>query len=95
MSYLRLVRFTLSDEGRLQAKAMADDLIPAIKEQPGCMSATFFGGGDDGEAGLTVLWDSQEHADAAAAVISPRLQKHLSGNISAPPDARLFPVIAS
>jgi quinol monooxygenase YgiN len=93
--YLRLVRFTLSQEGRPKASAMATDLIPAIKQQPGCISATFFGGGDDGESGLCVLWDSQEHADAAAAVISPRLQQHLVGNVSGQPEMRLFPVIAS
>ena len=45
--------------------------------------------------GLAVLWDTQEHADAASAVIRPKLDQHLSGNVSAPPDARLFPVLAS
>ncbi|HSP54669.1 MAG TPA: hypothetical protein VLS25_03695 [Dehalococcoidia bacterium] len=74
---------------------MAADLIPAIKQQPGCMSAVFFGGGDDGESGICVLWDSQEHAAAAAAVISPKLEQHLAGNVMRQPDRRLFPVIAS
>ena len=92
--YLRLVRFTLSAAGRATAQAMADDLTPAIKQQPGCQSAIFFAG-EDGEGGLAVLWDSQEHADAAAAVISPRLEQHLAGNVSGPPDRRLFPVLAS
>ena len=93
--YLRLVRFTLSEGSRSRAQAMADDLIPAIKQQPGCMSAMFFGGGEDGESGICVVWDSQEHADAAATVISPKLEQHLAGNVSGPPDRRLFPVLAS
>ena len=93
--YLRLVRFTLSEGNRSGAQAIADDLIPAIKQQPGCMSATFFGGGEDGEGGLCVLWDSQQHADAAAAIISPRLQQHLAGKVSGQPEIRLFPVLAS
>ncbi len=93
--YLRLVRFTLSEGSRSQAEAMANDLIPAIKQQPGCMSAAFFGGGEDGDSGLCVIWDSQEHADAASAVISPRLQQHIAGKISGEFDARLFPIIAS
>lgn len=92
--FLRLVRFTLSPEGRGRARAMADELIPAIKQQPGCKSAVFFGG-DDGECGICVLWDSQAHADTASAVIRPRLDAHLSGAVSAPPDVRLFPVLAS
>ncbi len=93
--YLRLVRFTFSEGNTSKAQAMADDLIPAIKQQPGCASASFFGGGEDGEGGICVFWDSQENADAAAAIISPRLQQHLAGNISGEFDARLFPVIAS
>ena len=93
--YLRLVRFSLSEEVGSKAQSMADDLIGAIKQQPGCLSAVFYGGGTDGETGLCVLWDTQEHADAAAEVISPRLEAHLSGNVVAPPERRLFPVIAS
>ena len=93
--YLRLVRFTLSEGSRSGAQAMAADLIPAIKQQPGCVSAMFFGGGEDGESGICVVWDSQEHADAAAAVIGPKLEQHLAGKVSGPPERRLFPVIAS
>ena len=92
--YLRLVRFTLSEAGRSRAQAMADDLISNIKQQPGCQSAAFFGA-EDGSSGLVVVWDTQEHADAASAVIRPKLDQHLSGNVSAPPDVRLFPVLAS
>ena len=93
--FLRLVRFSLSEGNRSGAQAIASDVIPAIKQQPGCQSAAFFGGGEDGECGLSVLWDSQEHADAAAAIISPRLQQHLAEKVSGPPDIRLFPVLAS
>ena len=93
--YLRLVRFTLTEGNRSGAQAIAGDLIPAIKQQPGCQSAVYFGGGEDGECGLCVLWDSEEHANAAAAVIRPRLDEHLAGKVGGPPDARLFPVLAS
>jgi hypothetical protein len=90
--FLRLVRFTLTDAAR--AQAMAYDLIPRIKPQPGCAHAVCFGE-SDGASGIAVLWDSQQHADAAAAVIRPMLEQHLSGNVAGPPDARLFPVLAS
>ena len=93
--FLRLVRFTLAEGSRSKAQAMANDLVSAIKQQQGCMGATFFGGGEDGDSGLCVLWDSQEHADAAAAVISPRLQQHLIGSVQGQPEVRLFPVLAS
>jgi quinol monooxygenase YgiN len=91
---LRLVRFTLSEAGRSQAQAMANDLIPPIKQNPGCISAAFFSA-EDGESGLCVLWDSQEHADAAAAGIGPRLQSHLAANATGQAEIRLFPVLAS
>jgi hypothetical protein len=91
--YMRLVRFALQDGKQSLAKEIAADLIPAIKSQPGCESAVFFGGEGDGECGLAVLWDTEEHANAAAAMISPRLEQHLAGNLKAPPDRRLFPVL--
>ena len=93
--FLRLVQFTLSEDGRSQAQSMADDLIPAIKQQAGCVHAAFFGGGPDGESGLCVFWDSQESANSAAAVISPRLEQHLQGKVAAAPVRRLLPVLAS
>jgi hypothetical protein len=92
--FLRLVQFTLSDGNRSYASAMANDLIPKIKQQPGCQSASFFGGGADGVSGLCVLWDSEEHAAAAAGVISPQLQQHLAGRVSSQPAMNLYPIIA-
>jgi len=92
--FLRLVRFTLAASACSQAQAMAEDLIPAIKQQPGCLSAVFYGGGADGESGVCVLWASQEHAKAAASVIGPRLEAHLAGNVVAPPERDFFPVLA-
>jgi len=95
MAFMRLVRFTLAPSKASIAQAMADDLIPAIKAQPGCADATFFGGAEDGECGLVVHWGTQAQADAASAVIGSRLAKHLEGNITGAPEMHLFPVIAS
>ena len=92
---LRLVRFTLDQQSRSQAQTLANDLITAIKQQPGCLSAVFFGGGNDGDCGMCVLWDSQTHADAAYAIMNPRLQALLAGKVAAPSDIRNFPVLAN
>jgi heme-degrading monooxygenase HmoA len=92
--FLRLVRFTFSAGNQSHAVAMANDLIPKIKQQPGCKGASFFRGGEDGVSGLCVLWDSEEHAAAAAGVISPQLQQHLTGQVIGQPSMDLFPVIA-
>jgi hypothetical protein len=91
--YARLVRFSLGTGRRGVAEAIAGDLAPQITSQPGCRGVTVFGDDSDGEYGIFVLWDSQAHAAAAASIIRPILDKHLSGNVQAPPEARLFEVI--
>jgi hypothetical protein len=92
--YARLVRFSLGSGGRAVAQALADDLAPRISSQPGCGGVTVFGDDVDGEYGIFVLWDSEADAGAAAGVIRPILDRHLSGNVQAPPDARLFEVLS-
>lgn len=92
--FVRLVQFTLSPKGRSQAQSMADELVSLIKQQPGCQSAVFYSD-TGGVSGLFVLWDSQQHADAAAEIVSPRLEAHLAGNVIAPVERRLLPVLAN
>jgi quinol monooxygenase YgiN len=93
--YARLVRFSCNPGEHGAAHALADDVVPLIAKQPGCESVMVFGDDSDGEFGLFVLWDTQPHADAAAAIVRPKLDEHLAGHLKSPPDARLFEVIAS
>ncbi len=91
--FVRLVMFNLGTGKRAIADSLASDLGPQIRGLAGCQSATFFGDDSDGQYGIYVLWESQEEADAAAAVIAPQLQKHLAGNVTEPPSRRLYQVI--
>jgi hypothetical protein len=93
--FARLVRFTLGSGSESKAQDLADELAPLIAKQPGCHAVTVFGDENDGEYGLYVLWDTQEHADAAAGVVRPQLDKHLAGSVTAPPETRLFKVLRS
>lgn len=93
--FTRLVRFRLVPGSDTSAQELADELVPLIAGQPGCQAVTVFGDLGDGEYGIYVLWDTQDHADAAAAVVRPQLDKHLAGSIAAPPEARLFSVLSS
>ncbi len=93
--YVRLVRFSFGPGKRSEAQALADDLGPRISALAGCSGVTVFGNESDGEYGLFVLWDSQASADAAAAVIGPRLSEHLEGNLIDGPDIRLFEVLSA
>ena len=90
---VRLVRFTFGPGKHAEAQSLAKELVPAIRALKGCSNATFFGDDADGSYGLFVLWASQGDADAAAAVIGPKLQAGLAGNVKEPPDIRLFEVI--
>ena len=91
--FVRLVRFAFGPGKHSAAEDLASALVPAISDQKGCSKVAFFGDAADGEYGLVVLWESKEDAEAAAAVIGPRLQQGLAGNAQGPPDIRLFEVI--
>jgi quinol monooxygenase YgiN len=93
--YARLVRFALQEGKESVAPDLARDLVPAISQQPGCQAVSCFGDADSGQYYLYVLWSSEEEAHAAARVISPQLERHLVGNVAAPPERHLFPVLAS
>ena len=93
--FARLVRFKLVPGSEAKAQELADELAALIADQPGCQAVTIFGDHGDGEYGIYVLWDTQEHADAAAGLVRPQLDKHLAGSVTAPPEPRLFRVLRS
>jgi quinol monooxygenase YgiN len=92
--YARLVRFSFGPGKQTEAQAIADNIAPLIASQPGCGGVTVFGDEDDGECGLFVLWDSEEHADAAARIVRPKLDEYLAPDVQGPPEARLFKVLS-
>ena len=92
--YARLVRFSLVPGKRGVAQAVADDVAPVIAAQPGCKGVTVFGDDSDGQYGLFVLWDSEADANAAVAVIRPKLDAHLAGSLQGALEHRLFEVLS-
>jgi heme-degrading monooxygenase HmoA len=93
--FARLVRFKHVPGSETKAQELADELAPLIADQLGCQAVTIFGDHGDGEYGIYVLWDTREHADAAAGLVRPQLDKHLAGSVTAPPEPRLFGVLRS
>lgn len=87
---LRLVQFNMAD--RSAAEALANEIVPAIRSQPGCDRCVFFGDYEAGDYGLAVLWESQQAADAAAGVISPILMKGVESGSGTMQSRRLFEV---
>jgi heme-degrading monooxygenase HmoA len=93
--YARLVRFSLEPGSQAKAQELAEELAPLISVQPGCQAVTVFGDHGEGDYGIYVLWDTQEHADTAAGIVRPRLTAHLAENAKAPPETRLFEVLSA
>ena len=93
--YARLVRFSFGPGKHAEAQAIADNIAPLIAAQSGCEGVTVFGDDAAGEYGIFVLWKSEGDANAAAQVVRPTLDEHLAGNVTGPPDARLFKVIST
>src|SRR5919109_2593604 len=60
---LRLVQFNFPE--RSNAEALASEIVPAIRSQPGCERCAFFADYETGDYGLVVLWQSKEAAEAA------------------------------
>lgn len=89
---LRLVQFSLGPDSRAGAEAIADELVPAIRERPGCQSCTFFADYETGDYGLVVLWESRDDARDAAAIIGPKLTAALAGAEGTADSRRLFDV---
>ena len=90
--YVRLVQFTLGPGARSTAEKLADEFVPIIRAQQGCHTCNFISDDENGDYGIVVLWDSKEDANAATAIISPRLQPALAEVVKAPPSIRLYEV---
>jgi quinol monooxygenase YgiN len=71
--YIRLVQFSLGQGKRSAAQSVADKVIPAIREQPGCERAEFYLDDGSGDYGFIVLWASRQAADASYPLIYPVL----------------------
>jgi hypothetical protein len=90
-----LVASLLQDGKQAVAGELARNLVPAIRQQPGCQAVTCSGDLASGQYYVYVLWGSAEEAHAAANVMAPRLAPYLAGHTVAPPERNLFPVIES
>lgn len=77
---------------RSAAEKMANQFAPALRALKGFKRVTFFGDETVGEYGSLSLWESKEDAEAAAAVIGPKLQQAVSGMAKEPPTRRFFEV---
>ncbi len=92
MSYARLTLFTLGPGQRSKAEALAKEMLPLVKAQPGNEGATFLMDEENGEYGAFILFDTKEHADAAKEAMLPIVMSKIGDIMKGPPSLKLFEV---
>jgi hypothetical protein len=88
-----IVRLLLMDFGpgvRSAAEKVADQFAPIYKTMKGFKSSTFFANPETGECGALSLWESKEDAEAASAIIRPKLMEAATGILKGPPTVKTF-----
>ena len=77
--HVRLVRFSVSQGATAAADAVKANVLPTIREQFRLGSMTFFGDEVEGEYGIVIVWESEDHANTAAISVVPKLQELWKG----------------
>ena len=90
--FVSLSMITIGTEMRSAAEKIADQGFSTLKTLKGFKGVTFFGDVTTGEYGSLSLWESKEDAEAAAAVMGPKVEQAVSGIAKAPPTRRFYEV---
>ena len=91
--YARLVIFEVGPGKHSTIERLVDEFDALYRAQKGFRHLFILGDEASGEYGSFSVWESKEDADAANAVIAPRLQQALSGLLQGPPDRWFFEVL--
>jgi heme-degrading monooxygenase HmoA len=90
--YFRTVSFKATPGRKSEIVAIADKFVPLIKSQEGNQGCKFLIDDEAGEYGMIINWDTQEHAEAAKAVVGPQLIPMLGEIASGPVSINLYEV---
>ena len=91
--YARLVIFKVGPGKHSTIKGLVDEFDDLYRAQKGFRHVFILGDEASGEYGSFSVWESKEDAEAANAVIAPRLQQALSGLLQGPPERWGFEVL--
>ena len=91
--YTRLVIFRVGPGKRSTIEELVDEFDPLYRAQKGFRHLFVIGDDATGEYGSFSVWETKEDAEAANAVIAPRLQQALTGLLEGPPDRWFFEVL--
>lgn len=82
--YAVLSQFTVAPGMWAQMAKSTDRFYAQVKTMKGYKQATFFADNDAGKYNALVMWDSKASADAAYAVLGPRVQQGLGPILKGP-----------
>ena len=91
--YSRLVIFKVGPGKHSTIERLVDEFDALYRDQEGFRHLFILGDEASGEYGSFSVWESKEDADAANAVIAPRLQQALTGLLQGRPDRWFFEVL--
>jgi hypothetical protein len=91
--YSRLVIFKVGPGKRPTIERLVDEFDALYRGQKGFRHVFILGDEASGEYGSFSVWESKLDADAANAVIAPRLQQALTGLLQGPPDRWFLEVL--
>jgi heme-degrading monooxygenase HmoA len=91
--YARLVIFEVGAGKHSTIEALVDEFDALYRAQKGFRQVLILGDEASGEYGSFSVWESKEDAEAANAVIAPRLQQALSGLLQGPSERWGFEVL--
>jgi heme-degrading monooxygenase HmoA len=91
--YARLVIFKVGPGNRSAIKKLVDEFDSLYRAQRGFRHVFIIEDAATGEYGSFSVWESKEDAEAANAVIAPRLQQALRGLLQGPPNRWVFEVL--
>lgn len=84
--FIRMLNFQIQENMKPALITIMDRMVPKIRSIKGCKDCVFITHESDDHYALLVFWNSQEEAEAAAAVIGPQLipalNKISKGNVS-------------
>ena len=91
--YARLVIFKVGPGNRSTIEKLVEEFDHLYQAQKGFKHVFIIGEDATGEYGSFSVWESEKDAEAANAVIAPRLQQALTGLLQGPPDRWFFEVL--
>ena len=91
--YVTLTTFSYKPGMREALEKVADNQFTASQGIKGWKSMTYFINPEENECGSFIIWDSKEDAEAAWAIVGPKIQEAMSELLTAPPKRSVYEVL--